>query len=173
VLGIAVLEIAASAADSDRCVSTAARRFSSLRATNRHAGCLPPPHGRATGDAWTCAAETLSGSLGQHRRGEAEGAAPSLLSTGIHNSAGAQMLALPHLGRLRLADTVYLTQEGSKMVGVVFARDLSARTCLLTLDLRPTDGAVAWRATVERVTREGVHSSHGVGASFLFYPRQQ
>jgi hypothetical protein len=83
------------------------------------------------------------------------------------------MLALPHLGRLRLADTVYLTREGPKMVGVMFARDLSARTCLLTLDLRPTDGAVAWRATVERVTREGVHSSHGVGASFLFYPRQQ
>jgi hypothetical protein len=26
---------------------------------------------------------------------------------------------------------------------------------------------------VERVTREGVHSADGVGASFLFYPRQR
>ena len=83
------------------------------------------------------------------------------------------MLALPDLGRLRLADTVYLTREGAKTVGLLFARDGSARTCLLTLDLRPTDGAVAWRATVERVTREGVHSSDGVGASFLVYPRQR
>jgi hypothetical protein len=83
------------------------------------------------------------------------------------------MLALPDLGRLRLADTVYLTREGPKTVGVMFARDLSARTCLLTLVLRPDDGAVAWRATVERVTREGMHSSDGVGATFLFYPRQQ
>jgi len=83
------------------------------------------------------------------------------------------MLALPDLGRLRLADTVYLTGAGTKTVGLLFARDLSARTCLLTLDLRPTEGAVAWHATVERVTREGAHSSDGVGASFLFYPRQQ
>jgi hypothetical protein len=81
------------------------------------------------------------------------------------------MLALPDLGRLRLADTVYLMQEGPKTVGLLFARDVSARTCLLTLDVRPTDGAVAWRATVKRVTREGVHSSDGVGTSFLFYPR--
>ena len=142
-LGIAVLEIAASAADSDPCVSTAARR------------------------------EALSGSLGLHRAGEAEGAAPSLLSTDLHNSGDAQMLALPDLGRLRLANTVYLTQEGPKTLGLLFARDVSARTCLLTLDLRPTDGAVAWRATVERVTRDGSHSSDGVGASFLFYARQQ
>jgi hypothetical protein len=83
------------------------------------------------------------------------------------------MLTLPDLGRLRLADTVYLTRAGAKTVGLLFARDVSARTCLLTLDLRPTDGAVAWRATVESVTREGAHSSGGVGASFLFYPRQQ
>jgi hypothetical protein len=173
VLGIAVLEIAASAADSDPCVSTAARRSSSVRADNRPAGSLPPPHGRATGDAWTCAAETLSGSLGLHPAGEAEGAAPSLLSTDALNSADAQMLALPDLGRLRLADTVYLTREGPKTVGLLFARDVSARTCLLTLDMRPTDGSVAWRATVQRVTREGVHSSDGVGASFLFYPRER
>ena len=83
------------------------------------------------------------------------------------------MLTLPNLGRLGLANTVYLTQEGTKTVGLLFARDVSARTCLLTLDLRPSDGAVAWRATVECVTREGAHSSDGVGASFLFYPRQQ
>ena len=83
------------------------------------------------------------------------------------------MLALHDLGQLRLADTVYLTRAGPRTVGLLFARDRAARTCLLTLDLRPTDGTVAWRATVERVTREGVHSSDGVGASFLFYPRQQ
>jgi hypothetical protein len=83
------------------------------------------------------------------------------------------MLTLPDLGRLRLANTVYLTQEGTKTVGLLFARDVSARTCLLTLDLRPSDGVVAWRATVECVTREGADSSDGVGASFLFYPRQQ
>jgi hypothetical protein len=83
------------------------------------------------------------------------------------------MLTLPDLGRLRLADTVYLTRAGTKTVGLLFARDVSARTCLLTLDLRPTDAAVAWRATVECVTRDGAHSSDGVGASFLFYPRQQ
>jgi hypothetical protein len=56
---------------------------------------------------------------------------------------------------------------------LLFARDVSARTCLLTLDVRPTDDAVAWHATVERVTREGAHAGEGVGASFLFYPRQQ
>jgi hypothetical protein len=82
------------------------------------------------------------------------------------------MLTLPDLGRLRLADTVYLTRAGAKTVGLLFARDVSARTCLLTLDLRPNDGAVAWHATVECVTREGAHSSDGVGASFLFDPRQ-
>jgi hypothetical protein len=83
------------------------------------------------------------------------------------------MLSLPDLGRLRLADTVYLLEEGTKTIGLLFARDVSARTCLLTLNLRPTDGAVAWRATVECVTREGAHSGDGVGTSFLFYPRQQ
>ena len=85
-----------------------------------------------------------------------------------------QILALPDLGPLRLADTVYLTQEGPRTIGLLWVLDGSARTCLLTLDLRPSDCvAVAWRATVERVTREGVHSHDGVGASFLFYPRQQ
>jgi hypothetical protein len=102
-----------------------------------------------------------------------EGPAPSLLSTDVHNSADIQMLTLPDLGRLRLADTVYLTREGRKTVGLLFARDVSARTCLLTLHLRPTDGTVAWHATVECVTREGLYSRDGVGASFLFYPRQQ
>lgn len=105
--------------------------------------------------------------------GEAEETAPSPLSTYAHSNADAQMLTLPDLGRLRLADTVYLTRDGTKTVGLLFARDVSARTCLLTLDLRPTDGAVAWRATVECVTREGAHSPDGVGASFLFDPRQR
>jgi hypothetical protein len=115
----------------------------------------------------------LSGSLGLQRAREAEGAAPSLLSTEGRNSADAQMLILPDLGRLSLGDTVYLVREGTKTIGLLFARDVSARTCLLTLDLRPTDGAVAWYATVKRVTREGAHSSDGVGASFLFHSRQQ
>jgi hypothetical protein len=84
-----------------------------------------------------------------------------------------QILALPDLGRLRLADTVYLTHDGPTTIGLLCARDRSARTCLLTLDLRPPDGAaVGWRATVKRVTRDGMHSRDGVGASFLFYPRQ-
>jgi hypothetical protein len=115
----------------------------------------------------------LSESLGLRRAGEAEGAAPSLLSTDALNSANVQMLTLPDLGRIRLAGTVYMTHEGPKTVGLLFARDVSARTCLLTLDLQPTDGAVAWCATVEGITRDGAHSSDGVGASFLFYPRQQ
>jgi hypothetical protein len=105
--------------------------------------------------------------------GETKGLALPLLSTDAHNSADAQMLTLPDLGRLRLADTVYLTRVGTKTVGLLFGRDVSARTCLLTLDLRPTNNTVAWRATVECVTREGAHSSDGVGASFLFYPRRQ
>jgi hypothetical protein len=84
-----------------------------------------------------------------------------------------QILALPDLGRLTLADTVYLTHEGPRTIGLLWACDRSARTCLLTLDLRPSDGAaVAWRATVERVTRDGMHSRDGLGESFLFYPRQ-
>ena len=85
-----------------------------------------------------------------------------------------QLLALPDLGLLTLADTVYLTQEGPRTIGLLWACDRSARTCLLTLDLRPWDrAAVAWRATVERVTRDGMHSRNGVGESFLFYPRQR
>ena len=85
-----------------------------------------------------------------------------------------QLLALADVGLLTLADTVYLTQEGPKTIGLLWACDRSARTCLLTLDLRPSGGAaVAWRATVERVTRDGMHSRDGVGESFLFYPRQR
>ncbi|MDX6407992.1 MAG: hypothetical protein QOE13_1063 [Gaiellaceae bacterium] len=82
------------------------------------------------------------------------------------------MLDLPDLGLLTLADTVHVTGEGPQTIGLLFARDCSARTCLLTLDLRPADGNAAWHATVERVTREGVHSPNGSGASFLFYPRR-
>jgi hypothetical protein len=80
-----------------------------------------------------------------------------------------QTVALSGIGRLRLADTVYLTQDGGKTIGLLFARDRSARTCLLTLDLRPTQ-AMAWLARVESVTRAGVRSSEGVGTSFLFSP---
>lgn len=85
-----------------------------------------------------------------------------------------QLLGLPDLGLLTLADTVYLTQEGPRTIGLLWASDRSARTCLLTLDLRPSDGAaVAWRATVERVTRDGTHCRNGLGESFLFYPRSR
>ena len=97
---------------------------------------------------------------------------PSLRSTAVGGGEG-QVVVLPDLGRLRLADTVFLTCEGTRTIGLLFARDRSARTCLLTLDLRPTDGALAWCATVARITREGEHSPDGLGASFLFYPRQK
>ncbi len=83
-----------------------------------------------------------------------------------------QTVALSGLGRLRLADTVYLTKDGAKTIGLLFARDRSARTCLLALDLRPTQGPAAWLATVESVTCAGVRSNEGVGASFLFSPRR-
>lgn len=84
-----------------------------------------------------------------------------------------QVLALPELGRLRVAGTVFLLREGPNTIGLLLARDRSARTCLLTLNLRPTDDPKAWRATVERVVCEGTHSRDGVGASFLFWDRQQ
>jgi hypothetical protein len=83
-----------------------------------------------------------------------------------------QLVALSGIGRLRLADTVYLTQDGAKTIGLLFARDRSARTCLLTLDLRPAQGPAAWLATVESVARAGVRSNGGVGDSFLFSPRR-
>jgi hypothetical protein len=84
-----------------------------------------------------------------------------------------QTVSLSGIGRLRLADTVYVTQDGAKTIGLLFARDHSARTCLLTLDLRLTQGPAAWLATVESVTCAGVRSSEGLGASFLFSPRQR
>jgi hypothetical protein len=83
------------------------------------------------------------------------------------------MVALPGLGQLSLADTIYVAKEGLRTIGLLFARDRSARTCLLTLDLRPTQGPAAWLATVESVTRAGVPASEGVGASFVFSPRQR
>jgi hypothetical protein len=167
------LALATIAADSDPCGPTAARRPSSVRADSRDAGFLPPPQRRAAWGASTLAAETLSGSLSLHRAGEAERPAPALLSAAaLGGAADGHKLALPDLGRLSLADTVYVTREGPRTIGLLFARDRSARTCLLTLDLRPTDDHLAWRATVERVTREGTHSRDGVGASFLFCPLQ-
>jgi hypothetical protein len=84
-----------------------------------------------------------------------------------------QVLALPELGRLRIAATVFVLREGPNTIGLLLTRDRSARTCLLTLNLRPTDDPKPWRATVERVMCEGGHSHDGVGASFLFYDRQQ
>ena len=111
--------------------------------------------------------------LSIYRTGEAEvaeGADPSLLSADSFGGGEAGYLDLPILGRLKLDDTVYLMREGPRTFGMVFARDSAARPCTLTLRLRQTDGA--WRATVERVTREGAHSRDGVGASFLFGSRQ-
>jgi hypothetical protein len=84
-----------------------------------------------------------------------------------------QTVALSGIGRLRLADTVYVTQDGAKTIGLLFARDRSARTCLLALDLRPTLGPSAWLATVEPVARAGVRSNEGIGASFLRSPRRR
>ena len=83
------------------------------------------------------------------------------------------MVALSGLGQVSLADTVYVAEEGLRIVGLLFARDRSARTCLLTLDLQPNEGPAAWLATVESVTRAGVASNEGVGASFVFSPRQR
>ena len=80
-----------------------------------------------------------------------------------------QLLALPDLGPLRLAGTVYLTREGPRTLGLLFACDRLARTCLLALNLERSNGDSAWQATVTAVTRNGERSPDGVGASFLFY----
>jgi hypothetical protein len=80
-----------------------------------------------------------------------------------------QLLALPDLGPLRLADTVYLTREGPRTIGLLFARDRLARSCLLALSLERSNGDLAWQATVTGVTRDGERWPDGVGASFLFY----
>jgi hypothetical protein len=81
----------------------------------------------------------------------------------------AKLLAHPDLGPLRLAGTVYLAREGPRTIGLLFARDRQARSCLLTLNLERANGDFAWQATVTGVTRDGERSPHGVGASFLFY----
>jgi hypothetical protein len=81
------------------------------------------------------------------------------------------MLALPDLGTLTLEDTVYLTGEGPRTIGLLFARDRLARTCVLVLKLKRSNGGLAWQATVTGVTRAGERSSDGVGASFLFHTR--
>ena len=80
-----------------------------------------------------------------------------------------QLLALPDLGPLRLAGTVYLVHEGLRTIGLLFARDRRARSCLLALNLERSNGDLAWQATVTGVTRDGERSPDGVGASFLFY----
>ncbi|HEY8776372.1 MAG TPA: hypothetical protein VIM33_07820 [Gaiellaceae bacterium] len=82
-----------------------------------------------------------------------------------------QLLALPDLGPLRLAGTVYLAHEGPRTIGLLFARDRRARSCLLALNLERSNGDLAWQATVTGVTRDGERSPDGVGASFLFYSR--
>jgi hypothetical protein len=80
-----------------------------------------------------------------------------------------QLLALPDLGPLRLAGTVYLTREGPTTIGLLFARDRLARSCLLALNLERSNGDLAWQATVTGITCDGERSPEGVGASFLFY----
>jgi hypothetical protein len=80
-----------------------------------------------------------------------------------------QLLALPDLGPLRLADTIYLTREGPRTIGLLFARDRLARSCLLALNLERSNGDLAWQATVTGVTRDGERRPNAVGASFLFY----
>jgi hypothetical protein len=86
----------------------------------------------------------------------------------LSRSNGLQ-LALPDLGQLMLAETVYLLPEGRKLIGLLFAHDRLARSCLLTLNLERPDGDLAWQATVAGVTRDGERSPDGVGASFLFH----
>jgi hypothetical protein len=110
----------------------------------RPAPSLHQPQRRASGGASTRAAETLS-----------------------RARAGLQ-LALPDLGQLVLAETVYLLREGRTTIGLLFARDRLARSCLLTLNLEVPNGDLAWQATVAGVTRDGQRSRDGVGASFLF-----
>jgi hypothetical protein len=80
-----------------------------------------------------------------------------------------KLLALPALGPLRLGRTVYLTHEGPRTIGLLFARDRQAKSCLLALNLERSKGDSAWQATVTGVTRDGERSPDGVGASFLFY----
>lgn len=136
---------------------------------SRRAGSLSQRQRRESRGASTCSAETLSRSPGLHRTGEAEGPAVSLLSTAVlGGGADGQALALPDLGRLRLADTVYLTREGPRTIGPLLACDRLARSCLLTLQLQPTDSDLASWATVAGVTCEGARSNDGQGASFLF-----
>jgi len=114
----------------------------------------------------------LSRAAGLQHAHEVDGLALSPLSAavpvGIDNN---HLLALPELGPLKLADTVYLMYEGPRAMGLLFARDRLARSCLLTLNLKPKNNDLAWQATVVGVTREGERSPDGVGASFLFHTR--
>jgi hypothetical protein len=111
----------------------------------------------------------LSGASGLQPAREA---APSLLSTAVLVDAERdRLLALPDLGELKLGDTVYLLHEGGGTTGLLFACDRLSRSCILTLNLQRPSGNLAWRATVEGVTREGERSIDGIGASFLFQRR--
>jgi hypothetical protein len=98
--------------------------------------------------------------------------APSALPTAIFGgSEHDRLLALPDLGMLQLAETLYFLREGPRTIGLLFACDRLARTCLLTLSLERSNGDLAWQATVAGVTREGKRSADGLGASFLFHTR--
>ena len=100
--------------------------------------------------------------------------APSVLPTAIFGgSEHDRLLALPDLGELKLAETLYFLREGRRTIGLLFARDHLARTCLLTLSLERSNGDLAWLATVAGVTREGKRSADGLGASFLFQTRDR
>lgn len=120
---------------------------------SRRAHHVPQPLRRASRGVSVRAAEPLSRPAGRLRASREDD----------------QLLALPHLGPLRLADTVYLAHEGPRTIGLLFARDRLARSCLLAMNLERSNGDLAWQATVTGVTRDGERSPDGVGASFLFY----
>jgi hypothetical protein len=115
----------------------------------------------------------LSGSVGLQLVSESKELAPAVLPRAIlGGSEHDRLLALPDLGELKLAETLYFQREGPRTVGLLFARDGLARTCLLTLSLERSNGDLAWLATVAGVTRDGKRSADGLGASFLFHTRQ-
>jgi hypothetical protein len=115
----------------------------------------------------------LSASAGLQLVSEPNGLAPSVLPTAIlGGSEHDRLLTLPDLGEITLAETLYFLREGPRTIGLLFACDRRARTCLLTLSLERSNGDLAWQATVAGVTREGKRSADGLGASFLFHTRQ-
>ncbi len=68
-------------------------------------------------------------------------------------------IALEGLGDLELADTVFVSREDGRTLGIVFASDEAGTSCLITLDLTD-EGCGNWQATVLGTAR-GSASSRG------------